>query len=1104
MASHDGAKKWAPVLGELPTLDVFVEQRDLVPLLPLPYPSRPVKPCSKSSRLRQRHKRKLQVWKVACGMVRAMNGLHRGRVDDVLTSPTSVADRQMKATDARQLAVWRVLQQASVLARERRGLCLTGAQSAASILLKTPMDDNGYLKMSGISQVSMLADRIVEPKGENCIDMLTALPEEDSLFYSKEEYVVEREGKSETLFREIEAHYGFVGGEKQEYVKYLSRSDVQHLWVWSKMDQVKAVAGISTVLKKNQIDQRKLIMQCAANYVFSDPCARARLGMAGGAALTRCHVPGDCMSASACDEDSAFTFIEVPVWMRFWQAAPPLMAWEVWDCLPQTLQDELQGDRMTYVAPLYRRLAMGGTHSVYILMRINLHHVGKVLFNVASRSLTNAAQASTFQDETSAVIGIEDAQGDREDEILLGDRDWAQRQQDRRHGSVGQSGYTVQEWCDAVRAAKRGDQRVFVVMHFFSGERRPQDVQEWLEGWMEEAGLKLLMISVDLAYDPLWDFTKPSSFHNIYQLCVEGLIDATLGGPPCSTVARSRHVPLPGGGGPRPLRFRDQPWGRWDLKPFEEERVQEANTLWLNYMAVSEAVSSRQGAHLWEHPADPGTDPYPSVWATMEMQMMEQRVGAQRALLHQCPFGGLVPKLTCLSGTMDGLEDLDGIRCPGESKWHIHGRSIGRAPDGSFHTRRLQTYPAGLCRAMAWMVFQTLSRMARTNTGPTGARLMGSVDRPRISSWSTWSSRSRGGAVMLNEAAERGESCLLDSNQAAVYVHVDDTVCLGGRDQTTFHSDSVLDAVVGGLEKVGFEVSQQSRNSELTKVLGYEVQRQPALFRFPGKKMALLREAMFKEAEKRLANLDILRSLVGVWIHGALLRRDLLCIPHALFHFLDAFEDVKMTRWWPSAREEVRAMARVIPAMQAHVGAEILPWLFATDAMGQNEFDYGGFGIVATNVSPEEVKILLRQGEQVGRTVAQLDVVGGSKFGDRHLLPTTPFTLLPAEFFVEKRWMEVDRGRWKYGDHITIGEARVVVRLLTRLAAWPALQDHFLFSLQDNRPTACSMMKGRSPSFALNRILRQKAAICLAGGMRLGLPWVESAKQPADKASRLW
>ena len=865
---------------------------DLVPLLPLPYPSRPVKPTSKSSRLRQRHKRKTQVWKVACGMIRAMNGLHMGRVDDMLTSLTSVADRQMKATDARQLALLRVLQQSSVLARERRGLCLTGAQSASSILLKTPMDDHGYLKMGGIPQVSMIADRIVEPKNEHYIDMLTALPEEDSLFYSKEEYVVEKEGKSEILFQEIEAHYGFVGGDKKEYIKYLARPDVQHLWTWTSMDNVRAIAGISTV----QIDQRKLIMQCAANYVFTDPGARARLGMAGGAALTRCHIPGDVMSASACDEDSAFTFIEVPSWMRAWQAAPPLMAMEVWDCLPIELQEQLKDNKASYVAPLYRRLAMGGTHSVYILMRINLHHVGQALFNVAARSLATGVKT---QDDSSLRRNNVDCNHENLDcETCLDDRQWCLRQQDRRLSPTGQSGYTVQEWCDAVRAAKRENHRVFVVVHFFSGERRPQDVQEWLEGWMEEAGLKLLMISIDLAHDPLWDFTQPSSFHKIYQLCIEGLVDATVGGPPCSTVARSRHVPLPGGGGPRPLRFRDQLWGRKDLRPFEMERVQEANTLWLNYMAVCEAISSRQGAHLWEHPADPGVPPYPSVWATMEMQMMEERVGAQRALLHQCPFGGLVPKLTCLSGTVDGLMDLDGIRCPGVSEHHVHGSSIGQAEDGSFHTRRLQTYPPKLCRAMAWLIFKTLLRMAQTNTGPTGALLLGAVERPRISSWSTWSSKSRGGAVLLNEAAERGEACLIDDRQAAVYVHVDDTVCLGGKTKSTFHSDSVLDAVVSGLEEVGFEVSQQSRNSELNKVLGYEVQRCPALFRLPGKKMALLREALFRETEKRRAHLVILRSLVGVWIHGALLRRDLLCIPHALFHFLDAFEEETEARWW--------------------------------------------------------------------------------------------------------------------------------------------------------------------------------------------------------------
>lgn len=166
------------------------------------------------------------------------------------------------------------------------------------------------------------------------------------------------------------------------------------------------------------------------------------------------------------------------------------------------------------------------------------------------------------------------------------------------------------------------------------------------------------------------------------------------------------------------------------------------------------------------------------------------------------------PNSHALSGTVDGLMDLDGIRCPGVSEHHVHGSSIGQAEDGSFHTRRLQTYPPKLCRAMAWMIFKTLLRMAQTNTGPTGALLLGAVERPRISSWSTWSSKSRGGAVLLNEAAERGEACLIDDRQAAVYIYVDNTVCFGGKTKSTFHSDSVLDAVVSGLEEVGFEVSQ--------------------------------------------------------------------------------------------------------------------------------------------------------------------------------------------------------------------------------------------------------------------------------------------------------
>ena len=144
--------------------------------------------------------------------------------------------------------------------------------------------------------------------------------------------------------------------------------------------------------------------------------------------------------------------------------------------------------------------------------------------------------------------------------------------------------------------------------------------------------------------------------------------------------------------------------------------------------------------------------------------------------------------------------------------------------------------------------------------------------------------------------------------------------------------------------------------------------------------------------------------------------------------------------------------------------------------------------MTVTQISRQEEKEIFQHGEAPGLTVARLGEVGGSKWPDRPLQPTVPFTLLPPKLFDTHRWLDL----------------RTVVKLLRRIASWPQLRDSWVISLQDNKPTACSMAKGRSPSFALNRILRQKSAVCIASGLRLFLPWVESCKQPADHLSRIW
>eukprot|EP00434_Breviolum_minutum_P028305 symbB.v1.2.025042.t1/scaffold2409.1/size79984/10 len=590
---------------------------------------------------------------------------------------------RMKVTAARQLAVSHILSRVALEVRARRSFDLTGVQPLAS-LLKASLDESGYVRPAAVRQVAMVADRMVEPKDDGFIDMLEALPAEDAVYYEQESNVVETGGKCSALFEEIESHYGFIGGELEEFLRYLRRPDVTHLWEWDLMSNIKAVAGVSVVLKKNGFDQRKLIMQFPVGWLDG-------------------------------------------------KQHPPLPAVQAWDLLPDSLKQVIDNKFTTMVSPKYLRLAMGGSHSVYILMRINLQHIGRSLYNYASRLRLDgpvADEEKVNNDLKNVVLEVDD------DEAVLADEEWVKQRDLQKRQSRALHGWTVDEWVQEVRRTKHHNVGTFVVIHMFGGERRKQDIQEFLELYMEQHGLQLLMISVDLAMDAGWDFSNPATFSKILGLAEEGLIDAFLGGPPCSTVARSRFVRIPGG--PRPLRFRWALWGRADLFPAERVRVEEANVLWLNFMAVAEAVASRGGAYLWEHPSDPGCSPFPSIWITEEMMGFESRVGGRRAHLHQCPFGGISPKPTTLSGNLDNMEEVNEVRCPGVSDVHQHGISIGRQPDGGFYTRRLQTYPPKLCEAIAKMIMATLYRFSMTSHGPTGPLSSeGDVPAPRVTAWST-------------------------------------------------------------------------------------------------------------------------------------------------------------------------------------------------------------------------------------------------------------------------------------------------------------------------------------------------------------------------------
>ena len=454
-------------------------------------------------------------------------------------------------------------------------------------------------------------------------------------------------------------------------------------------------------------------------------------------------------------------------------------------------------------------------------------------------------------------------------------------------------------------------------------------------------------------------------------------------------------------------------------------------------------------------------------------------------------------KPTCISGTLDGLED-PGLLCDGT---HPHEQSVGLDEHGNFRTTALARYPPGLCEFLARCIVRTILRFRADGSGPTGWR-RAAEKTVRISHWSRRVIGDGASALaVLNEDVLRGRCVKVTGAQLAGYLHVDDGVILGGGRRRGC-TDGMMNRCADALVAAGFTVDDRSADGTVEKIIGYAPQRHPARLGLPGAKAVRLVEALRALARSSPVDVDLLRSVLGVWIWAALLRREMLSLPQVVFAFVDRFAGT-FAEWWPSARREVYRMSDVVISLYADIGAPLTPTVFATDAMGSNDFDHGGYGVVAARCAPDVALRCFEEGLAPGYTVCRLDEhFDGLRRPERTIGRTIPFTRVPPDI-IAADWVPLLWGRWASSDHITLGEARTVVKLLDLLARDERCHRHRVLSLQDNRPVQGSFAKGRSTAAALNRICRQRASISAAAELQSLLPWVQSKLMPADYLSRL-
>ena len=81
---------------------------------------------------------------------------------------------------------------------------------------------------------------------------------------------------------------------------------------------------------------------------------------------------------------------------------------------------------------------------------------------------------------------------------------------------------TLQEFLEAARTARRVAERVFVVMHLFSGPHRECDLESFVRSIMRHRSMKVLVISVDLDADANWDLSDPHTFHALHEAVLQG------------------------------------------------------------------------------------------------------------------------------------------------------------------------------------------------------------------------------------------------------------------------------------------------------------------------------------------------------------------------------------------------------------------------------------------------------------------------------------------------------------------------------------------------------------------------------------------------------
>ncbi len=250
--------------------------------------------------------------------------------------------------------------------------------------------------------------------------------------------------------------------------------------------------------------------------------------------------------------------------------------------------------------------------------------------------------------------------------------------------------------------------RDFVIVHLFSGERRENDLESYLNQIEAPKNSIKVILSVDIIYDhQRANLANGSVQRQWINFILNGLIAILYVGPPCESWSAARALGgiaghTAGDGGPRALRTTEYPYGLPAMKVKEALQIQIANVLLTFSLMAMLCMATVGRMGVLEHPAPSDEAWIASTWKLQITRILTAHPAFRQYLIHQGVYGGHSPKPTTLLICADDHDEVAAIlRFYAQTAMPQALRMGKDSSTGCFNTAKLKNYPPLLCKALA-------------------------------------------------------------------------------------------------------------------------------------------------------------------------------------------------------------------------------------------------------------------------------------------------------------------------------------------------------------------------------------------------------------------